>query len=343
MSPPRPPPQDPVPASPPSWPALCTLEIPTMTNLQALDPPRWCRWFDMNATLCERAYVGLQDDGTTHCATQSCTKLRRCTFEPVSGCMLTDSLVACSLPPTSPLPPQLPPTSPSPSQPIERILHDRFMYGQPANRVELAGILVHMFDLLGRSLDQPWLPCREDNWCYKYSDRLSFSIINAELPYLFNQKYAAGFIASPTKADLLCSWFIDYGTMDKLCDPPGVRNDCLPGCWVGTPNWCSGQPDHIWDCAFPPSLTKEMLENHMMRMGRTGQRHLGAAYNEVILSWKSLVRNLPESIEAFFFVDWGAEDLARRAHERFLNDHPGSKVPLLFMDMQDGENVFTRA
>jgi len=238
----------------------------------------------------------------------------------------------------------LPPKAPPPWQPIDKELRDRFVNGHPANRLQDTGVLVHMFDQLARSLEQPWLPCEHnpsDDWCYVYSDRLSFSIINEQLPYFFNLKYAAGYIATPNKVDLLCSWFIDYGTMDKQCEPPGVHDDCLPGCWVGAPNWCTGEPDSVWDCAWPPDLTKEMLEHHLNRLGRLGRRQLGAAYNEIILSWHSFVRDLPDSLEAFIFTDWGSEPLARQARDRFLEDFPGSKKPLLHMNLNDPDALFT--
>ena len=119
----------------------------------------------------------------------------------------------------------------------------------------------------------------------------------------------------------------------KLCvdaeHPPGVREDCMPGCWVGTPNWCSGDPQAIWDCAWPPQLTKEMLELHIERLA-SGGRRLGAAYNEIILSRDSMIRNLPDAIEAFIFTDRSQEALASHAHQRFLQEYPEATTPLLF-------------
>ena len=203
-------------------------------------------------------------------------------------------------------------------------------------------MLVHMFDELAVSLEQPWRPALGvDDWRYVYSDRMSFSLINKQLPFFYNLKYRAGFVASPQKADLLCSWFIDYGTMDKQCTPPCVHSDCMPGCWVGKPNWCSGRPGApVWDCSFPRNLTKLMLESDADRLG-LGRRRLGAAYNELILSWHSLVRDLPTSIEAFVFTEWGAIEQARAARRNFLQEFPGSKPPLMLMNVEDPEAVFT--
>ena len=198
-----------------------------------------------------------------------------------------------------------------------------------------------MFDTL-ENIEKPWRPCPSEEWCFVYSDRMSFSIVNEQLPYFFDQKHHAGFLASPLHVNLLCSWFIDYGTMDKQCDPPGVRDDCLPGCWVGAPNWCTGSEDKVWDCAWPSNLTKEMLENHLNRLGLVGRRNLGARYNELILSWDSFTKALPDSIEAFIFSEWDAEPLARQAHRRFLLDYPTASTPLLYMDIASKDEVFSR-
>ncbi|KAL1526258.1 hypothetical protein AB1Y20_014978 [Prymnesium parvum] len=341
--PPYPPPVHSTPMPPPS---VCAYRTSLMTNLHAFYPPRWCKALGANATLCALAYVGFESDGITRCTAAACSVLQRCAVNATTGCVLSRELTFCALPPSAPRPPATPPFPPAPlpalvpSVPIEQILHDRFMLGRPSNSLRDAGVLVHMLDGLEKSLEQPWLPCPSEKWCYAFSDRMSFSLINARLPFYFGLKYSVGFLASPEKADLLCSWFTDYGTMDKTCDPPGVRDDCLPGCWVGAPNWCSGLPSSpVWDCAWPPELTKQMLENDLNRLGRG--RRLGAAYNELILSWHSLVRDLPDSIEAVVFSEWGSEDLARRAHRRFVEAFPYSSAPLLFMDLANTDKVFS--
>ena len=46
---------------------------------------------------------------------------------------------------------------------------------------------------------------------------------------------------------VLCSYTSDGGTMTKICQPPGVTDKCIPGCWgmhdVNTgarQGWCAG-------------------------------------------------------------------------------------------------------
>ena len=165
--------------------------------------------------------------------------------------------------------------------------------------------------------------------------------MNRDLPFFFPQKIHAGFVISPWKAQVLCSFFTDYGTMGKVCNPPGVHDDCVPGCWVGTPNWCEG--DRVWDCAYGPDRLDKMLQNDLIRLGITPRngRRLGAQYNEVIVEWQSLVRDLPDAIEAFFYADASAKDSAVNAHQQFLLNFPGAKAPLLRMNLHNEEAIFS--
>ena len=163
------------------------------------------------------------------------------------------------------------------------ILNTRFRDGGFVNDLERTGVLVHMLDDIASSRDEPWLPCSSpSSWCYKYSDRCSASIINAALPYVFVQKESTGIVIAPWLARIMCSFFVDAGTMEpaKTCDTPGMTPTCLPGCWKGAPNWCDNE-EKIWNCAWRPGQLGQMLVHHRERMN-AGRRRLGAlTYNEV--------------------------------------------------------------
>ena len=85
------------------------------------------------------------------------------------------------------------------------------------------GLLVHCFDstdLYTGGDGAPaeanlWFPCSHaDAWCEGLRDRLSASIVNADLPYIYGQ---AGFILSPEATPIFCSYSADGGTTDKVC------------------------------------------------------------------------------------------------------------------------------
>ena len=348
VAPPQYPPPPLSPPQAPPAPLICTHRGHDIGNLFAEFPSGSCSSMVGSKTTCLAAYAGFQVDGVTECRTEVCAVVQPCKHNQVTNTCIPAPLVRCgAIPPQPPLPslppPLLPlPPSPPPPPPLEQVLQERFMNGRPDNHLERAGVIVHLFDSLENSQNRPWVPCPKGTWCYPYSDRLSASIINSDLPFFFGQKYHAGMVLSPWKTDVMCSWFIDYGTMGKRCDPPGVREDCLPGCWDGPkPNWCSG--DKVWDCAYRPDQLEIMLGHHLNRLGRTSRfgRSLGAAYNELMVSWQSLTRDLPDPVEAFFFTDWKAYDLAVKAHNTFLADYPSSTAPLLRLDINNEDAIFT--
>ena len=65
---------------------------------------------------------------------------------------------------------------------------------------------------------------------------------------------------------------------------------CLPGCWMGAPNWCT--EEKRWECCFPPQALGEMP--------RTQGQNERTGYNEVIVDTAAYVQQLPLSLEAFF-------------------------------------------
>ena len=166
-------------------------------------------------------------------------------------------------------------------------LNTRFRNGRSSNALEEAGVLVHVNDNLQPSDKESWLPCfNPESWCFKYSDRISTSIISADAPFVFGLgiEGLSGFVIAPWLADVMCSYFMDFGTMNPptTCDSPGISATCLPGCWKGTPNWCDND-QKMYNCAWRPDALETMLEWHRGRRGGRA-RHLqrgGGSYNEV--------------------------------------------------------------
>lgn len=154
-------------------------------------------------------------------------------------------------PPPSIRPPPPPPPLPSPEYVGE--LNQQFAVGRSSKALRDCGVLVHQIDPIdtGRVADvvaaqqpqsnpRPWAPCPrvEGSWCAKYGDRLSASLINRQVPFTFSPKNP-GFVISPARAKLLCSFPGDGGTMSKTCreDPERTggkwtRTDCVPGCYM---------------------------------------------------------------------------------------------------------------
>jgi hypothetical protein len=93
------------------------------------------------------------------------------------------------------------------------------------------GLLVHCFDstdLFTGALDahagtsNVWFPCaHEGAWCEGLRDRLSATLVNADLPHMYGD---AGFILSPEATPLFCSYSADGGTTDKTCHYISNRN-----------------------------------------------------------------------------------------------------------------------
>jgi hypothetical protein len=105
-----------------------------------------------------------------------------------------------------------------------------------------AGVLIHNFDAMESGGGHPdWLPCSIHEWCARFRDRVSVSVVNSELPYVFDSN-AGGFVVSPTVAVVLCAFAGDGGTMQKNCEPVGQPLErCTPGCTSngrGAPRWC---------------------------------------------------------------------------------------------------------
>jgi len=184
-----------------------------------------------------------------------------------------------------------------------------------------------------------WLPCPHyDAACGFISDRWSSFVVGANLRRtirgigLFAYDNG-GMILRPEFNDILCGYGGDGGSRGRVCRPPGVRDDCVPGCttfhtldrWCEPSDgdagdgWCSGR-------AWRPEHLAVLGERHNNRGG----------YIEVILNAKYLNEHLPLSIEAIFYPlapECGpkCQTKARQTHRDLLKYHglTAEDVPLL--------------
>ena len=114
-------------------------------------------------------------------------------------------------PPPPPPPPSPAPTPPLPASPCTStacVLNDRFRLGRARPGADLGdlGVLVHQIDQ-SEMPHTPWLPCPSTGmWCSKLADRISGTIINAQLTLVMHgqtpvlplfSKLNAGYVIRP--------------------------------------------------------------------------------------------------------------------------------------------------
>ena len=243
-------------------------------------------------------------------------------------------------PPKPSPPPPVPSPSPPPPRPVVDELNERFRNGRPNNNPSVAGVLLHQFDGQEDWNDQGWMPCTEsssNSWCASYSDRFASSIINAQMPNVFNDAGGLIFRTEPASLNrILCSFSADAGSMSFTCEPRGPSASCIPGCWNEVPNWCTAE--RPWQCAWRPTELRAMME-------------AGAAqsYNEVIVDTATYVQNLPSALMAIFVLDGSPSDQQQHAHEvhtRFLAHYASAgitaaDVPLLRLTLNNHHTPFS--
>ena len=247
-------------------------------------------------------------------------------------------------PPPPPLQPPSPPPPPPPRTAVDVVAHlnERFENGRASNDMREVGLLLHTFDAPDDHREDVWAGCPKDGWCYRYSDRLSASIVNRQLPSFFwaaevdstLQQAMGGFvldgaiIQQTVNESIYCGWGADAGTMGMLCDPLGrqpkgcVADECtcLPGCRTG---YQCGRMEYEGDyCWRPPNQFKEMLAAHMAR--DRSQAHgcfqADCNYNEIVMSFDHFAHSLPQAVEAIFFPanSSNGEAFARRVRLAFI-------------------------
>ena len=176
---------------------------------------------------------------------------------------------------------------------------------------------------------KPWLPCRLDQSCARYSDRFAVSIIYPGHP----ETYAAGgLVLRPEEIELNCAYGSDGGSQGACCYPPGKTADCSPGC----KRWCDpSRGVRNWGCSWPPQHLKEMIVQQKVLEPNGG-------YNEVILDAQTWVDHLPRTIMAVFVHKDAPErdvETSKRVHADFLAEYGVSadETPLVIYDYKTGE------
>mmetsp|Transcript_31538 Transcript_31538/g.63019 ORF Transcript_31538/g.63019 Transcript_31538/m.63019 type:complete len:137 (-) Transcript_31538:216-626(-) len=132
--------------------------------------------------------------------------------------------------------------------------------------------------------------------------------------------------------------------------------------------WCNEARG--WPCAWPPSHLKTALEvRDRIARGSTSERDVEKSfiadmrfYNELVLDFDHFYNNLPNSIEAIFYIsgrctdvrpqEWlpgtpvpKCEDYARRVHADLLARWPAQarEIPLVRLDPWAWDQPFSEA
>ena len=209
------------------------------------------------------------------------------------------------------------------------------------------------------------MPCPLECWdapcfCADARDRISASLVHVNSPrYVGNNMplYSsnAGIVMSPTHNKMMCAWASDAGTMSRTCDPLGLSDKCVPGCYtppgdtggVSEEAWCRDEADPS-NCAHRPSQLDIMMRKHAKANTVT--------YNEIVFEAATYVARLPVTIEAVFWVREGAnvdgycpvagqycERYARETHEKLtrIMGLEKDQIPLLMLDPQNWNEPFS--
>lgn len=234
-----------------------------------------------------------------------------------------------------PPPPSRPPAMPVPQPPLVHELNARFRDGKPSNDLKQVGLILRQFDAT-EDHEHPWRGCPHNprhapsaaagEDCKMFGNRFSASIVNAALfrsegkIRMFSLDVGVIYSARVT---LNCIYGGDGGTRAKpedgcgneYCDPSRSRHD----------SWCDGQPHRV---AHVSDVLSQLQRGN---------------YNEVIINTKSIDDQLPQAVEAFFYLRGRGAALsaqrARTVHQSFLQQYKleESKFPLLTLDMHNLE------
>lgn len=220
-------------------------------------------------------------------------------------------------------------------------LNARFRSGVASNDLESAGILLRQFDRT-EDLARPWRGCpnhRErdgaGNDCGMFGNRLSTSIVNAlmvspneaRVP-LFSDE--GGVVYSPRVARLSCIYGGDGGSR-KTADGCGSSWCSIQRAAVSDGFWCDGLPHR-------PTQLATVL--------RGFATHAQGSINEAIIDAAVIDANLPDIVEAFFYVNPAGAAAVRTAQAAFLAAYPslslaaGTAPPLLRLDPNDPKEPF---
>ena len=125
-----------------------------------------------------------------------------------------------------------------------------------------------------------------------------------------------GIIMSPTRNQLLCSYAYDVDSLERVCDPRGISEFCIPGCTHSTHQgndhrgnvvWCNDPDADEWPCAWKPDDLPKMLQARE-RIRQLGEKPAHKRFDdhkfyvEAIFSSQAFIDALPASIEAVFYM-----------------------------------------
>ena len=150
--------------------------------------------------------------------------------------------------------------------------------------------------------------------------------------YLY-YKLIGGFVLNPKTTRLFCAYSSDGDSQSKIC--PSLHGDahCIPGCYP--PGHSCIDVGHEYECSFPPANLREALHAQLARQSRD------KTHNELVVDLRSVTPQLPDSIEAMFYLTTSSdEEIARmrRTHADFLSTYPESNVKLLVLDLDGGKS-----
>ena len=285
-------------------------------------------------------------------------------------------------PPLPPVPPPLPRPPPPPAAfgVVAADLNARFNAGgfrglAPGATLRELGVFVHQFDFMDdENPDKtPWVVgagCTGKNrdriGCHP--DRISAALINAAMTPEYSGNVPiysfslGGIILSPDHNSLLCSYAYDVESLERACDPPGVSARCTPGCTFGGNGgvqWCNDVGRDDFPCTWKPlaeEQAKMMQRREAIRASgiqpmRKRFKTDGKFYNELIFDAAAFTANLPNAIEAVFYLREDCsdaisgpkcEDYSRAAHRSILKHFgltPG-QVPFLRFQPWDWTTPF---
>ena len=225
-------------------------------------------------------------------------------------------------------------------------MNERYATGHPSNDLTKVGVVVHTFDSLA-DYNDAWTTCSLGQWCYRYSDRFSTSVVNRHLPSYYiggiNVRSTmadamGGFVLNPSvlspgSDSIFCAYASDAGTMGMTCIGRS-SGSCIPGCRSNL----RCQPGNSHYCWWPPDELELMMAAHERRghTDDTGCGQIDCNYNEVVVNATVWQASMPDLIEAIFFPAGSTrgEARARAVHSAFLrafglNDATSTRGPPL--------------
>jgi hypothetical protein len=114
---------------------------------------------------------------------------------------------------------------------------------------------------------------------------------------------------------LWCACPEDCNSQSKVCDTLyGDGESCIPGCFPPGQQCVPG--GRSWECSFPPHQLADALRAQQASPSMSGRN------NEMVIDVRSVVRHLPYSVEAFFFLSSMPDaSSVRAARDKFVRVH----------------------